>query len=246
MTSSSFEAEGAQGSLEPMTPQLQTARILIVDDDPQIRGFLEAGLGEMGMTIATAGDGQTALEQLRSDSFDMVLLDVMLPDILGWDLLATLREEGIDTPVILVTARDGVDERIKGLLMGGDDYVVKPFVFNELWARIQAVLRRRRPSTASRVGDLVLDHMKGSVTRADVPVELTRVEMALLRRLLEDTGTAVSRSDLLKSVWNIDFDPGTNIVEVHIRRLRHKVDKPFGKPLIHTVRGQGYVIEDRD
>jgi DNA-binding response OmpR family regulator len=229
-----------------MAPQVQSARILIIDDDPQIRGFLEAGLGEMGMSVDTAGDGNSALQQLRDGTYDMVLLDVMLPDILGWDLLATMREEGIDTPVILVTARDGVDERIKGLLMGGDDYVVKPFVFNELWARIQAVLRRRRPSTASRVGDLVLDHMKGAVSRNETSIELTRVEMALLRRLLEDMGKAVSRADLLQSVWNIDFDPGTNIVEVHIRRLRHKIDKPFSKPLIHTVRGQGYVIEDRD
>ncbi len=246
MTGSSSGGAPHEGSLARMTPDMQTARILVIDDDPRIRGVLEDGLSEMGMEIVTAGDGAAALEKLRSDTFDMVLLDVMLPDILGWDLLSTLREEGVETPVILVTARDAVDERVKGLLMGGDDYVVKPFVFSELWARIQAVLRRHRPAMETRVGDLVLDHMKGTVTRAGQPVDLTRVEMALLRRLLEDAGHVVSRSELLTSVWNIDFDPGTNIVEVHIRRLRHKVDKPFEKPLIHTVRGQGYVIEDRE
>ncbi len=228
-----------------MTPDTLAAHILIVDDDPQIRGFLEAGLVETGMSIDSAANGAEALELLRANTYDMVLLDVMLPDILGWDLLATMRNEGMETPVILVTARDAVDERIKGLHLGGDDYVVKPFVFNELCARIQAVLRRRGPGMESRVGDLVLDHRKGSVQRAGVAIDLTRVEMALLRRLLEDAGEAVSRSDLLHSVWNIDFDPGTNIVEVHIRRLRHKVDKPFETPLIHTLRGQGYAIEDR-
>jgi two-component system copper resistance phosphate regulon response regulator CusR len=229
-----------------MQTETFSGRLLVIDDDPQIRAFLDEGLTEMGMQIDTAEDGLSGLKKLRHESFDMVLLDVMLPDITGWELLAALDEEGIDTPVILVTARDAVDDRIKGLLMGGDDYVVKPFVFNELCARIQAVLRRKSPSMESRVGDLCLDHLRGAVKRGAVSIDLTRVELSLLMRLMEGGQQVVSREELLKSVWNIDFDPGTNIVEVHIRRLRQKIDKPFEKSLLHTVRGQGYVLEDRE
>jgi two-component system copper resistance phosphate regulon response regulator CusR len=228
-----------------MTTEVQTARILVIDDDPKIREVLQDGLTQMGMEIETAADGLSGLERLQAGSFDMILLDVMLPDIQGWDLLTRLRQLGIHTPVILVTARDAVDERIKGLLLGGDDYVVKPFVFNELVARIQAVLRRKHQNMEWRVGDLVLDHLQGRVRRGRSELDLTRVELGLLRRLMERRGHVVSREDLLKSVWGIDFNPGTNLVEVHIRRLRHKVDRPFGRPLIHTMRGQGYVIEDR-
>lgn len=228
-----------------MSTEVQTARILVIDDDPKIREVLQDGLTQMGMEIETAADGLSGLERLQAGSFDMILLDVMLPDIQGWDLLTRLRQLGIHTPVILVTARDAVDERIKGLLLGGDDYVVKPFVFNELVARIQAVLRRKTQNMEWRVGDLVLDHLQGRVRRARSELDLTRVELGLLRRLMERRGHVVSREDLLKSVWGIDFNPGTNLVEVHIRRLRHKVDRPFGRPLIHTMRGQGYVIEDR-
>jgi len=229
-----------------MQTETFSGRLLVIDDDPQIRAFLEEGLTEMGMQVDTAENGLSGLKMLRHESFDMVLLDVMLPDITGWELLAALDEEGIDTPVILVTARDAVDDRIKGLLLGGDDYVVKPFVFNELCARIQAVLRRKSPSMESRVGDLCLDHVRGAVKRGEVSIDLTRVELSLLMRLLEGGQQVVSREELLKSVWNIDFDPGTNIVEVHIRRLRQKIDKPFDKPLLHTIRGQGYVLEDRE
>jgi two-component system copper resistance phosphate regulon response regulator CusR len=228
-----------------MSTDVQTARILVIDDDPRIREVLRDGLTQMGMEIETAEDGLSGLERLQAGSFDMILLDVMLPDIQGWDLLTRLRQLGIHTPVILVTARDAVDERIKGLLLGGDDYVVKPFVFNELCARIQAVLRRKAQNMEWRVGDLVLDHLQGRVRRGRAELDLTRVELGLLRRLMERRGHVVSREDLLKSVWGIDFNPGTNLVEVHIRRLRHKVDRPFGRPLIHTVRGQGYVVEDR-
>lgn len=220
-------------------------KILIADDDPKYRAFVSRGLSESGMVSAIAHDGESALELLRREKFDLVLLDVMLPGIQGWDVLEKMREEGIDVPVIFVTARDGVDERVKGLRMGGDDYIVKPFAFAELLARIHVVLRNRRRGASLHVGDLAIDLLEGSVKRAAQKIDLTRVEFQLLRCLAEHKGEVLSRAVLLQSVWGIDFDPGTNMVEVQIRRLRRKIDEPFGTPLIHTVRGSGYVLEAR-
>ena len=220
-------------------------RVLVVDDDPKLRNYLSRGLGESGYDSRTADCGEAALEALRAESFDVVLLDVMLPDAEGWDVMASLRSEGFAVPVIWVTARDALDERIRGLRMGGDDYVVKPFALAELLARIEAVLRRREQSLALRVGGLEIDHRLGRVVREGVEIDLTRTELGLLKRLAEQPGHAVTRTELLKAVWNIDFDPGTNMVDVHIRRLRQKVDRPFARPLIHTVRGEGYSLEDR-
>ena len=222
------------------------ARILVVDDDPKVRVFLERGLEESGMLCTTAESGERALALLRAQSFDLVLLDVTLPGIQGWDVMESLRAEGRELPVIWVTARDAVDERIKGLQMGGDDYVVKPFAFAELLARIHAVLRRRRDSLRTQVGDLEIDHLRGLVTRAGTTLDLTRTELSLLKRLVDGSGEPVSRIDLLQAVWGIDFDPGTNVVEVHIRRLRKKVDDPFEQALIHTVRGSGYALHAED
>ncbi|RKY18409.1 MAG: DNA-binding response regulator [Planctomycetota bacterium] len=219
--------------------------VLIVDDDPKLRDYLARGLGESGYATRTAADGESALDALREAPADIVLLDVMLPDMHGWDVLTAMREEGLGAPVIFVTARDALDERIRGLRLGGDDYVVKPFALTELLARIEAVLRRDERSLVARVGDLEIDHRHGRVTRAEQTLDLTRTELGLLRRLAEAGGRAVSRSDLLTAVWGIDFDPGTNIVDVHIRRLRQKVDAPFERPLVHTVRGEGYALEDR-
>lgn len=219
-------------------------KILIVDDDPKIRSFVSRGLQESGIECETAEDGESALASLRRGPFDLVLLDVMLPGIQGWDVLAELRREGLSVPVIWVTARDEVGERVKGLQLGGDDYVVKPFAFAELLARIQAVSRRHAKSQVRRVADLELDPVAGTVRRAGRLLDLTRMEYALLRRLIEQSGQALSRGELLKSVWGIEFDPGTNVVDVHVRRLRRKVDAPFGQPLIHTVRGSGYRLSE--
>jgi DNA-binding response OmpR family regulator len=219
-------------------------KILIVDDDPKIRSFVSRGLQESGIECESAEDGETALGRLRSQPFDLVLLDVMLPGIQGWDVLAALRREGRNVPVIWVTARDGVDERIKGLELGGDDYVIKPFVFAELLARIQAVRRRHALSEVRRVADLEIDPVAGTVRRGGRLLDLTRLEFTLLRKLAESAGRAVSRGELLKTVWNIEFDPGTNVVDVHVRRLRRKVDAPFPVPLIHTVRGSGYRLAE--
>jgi two-component system copper resistance phosphate regulon response regulator CusR len=220
-------------------------KILIVDDDPKLLAYVSRGLSESGMECQTAGDGETALELLRREPFDLALLDVMLPGMQGWDVMETLHREGIAVPVIWVTARDALEERVRGLHMGGDDYVVKPFAFAELLARIQAVLRRRDKSHRRRIGDLEIDPLAGTVRRAGKPLDLTRTEFALLRQLAERCGETISRSELLHTVWGIDFDPGTNVVDVHIRRLRRKVDEPFDAPLIHTVRGAGYALAAR-
>lgn len=221
-------------------------RILTVDDDPKIRSFVSKGLVESGMECETAPDGETALELLRARRFDLVLLDVMLPGLQGWDVLAALRRQGHDVPVIWVTARDALEERVKGLRMGGDDYIVKPFAFDELVARIHAVLRRRSEVHRVKVADLEIDPLSGAVRRGGRQLDLTRIELALLRALAERAGEAVSRAALLQRVWGISFDPGTNMVDVNIRRLRQKVDAPFALPLIQTVRGSGYALAKPD
>jgi two-component system copper resistance phosphate regulon response regulator CusR len=217
-------------------------RILAVDDDPKVRSFVSKGLSESGMECETAPDGETALQLLRTRRFDLVLLDVMLPGLQGWDVLEALRREGNVVPVIWVTARDALEERVRGLRSGGDDYVVKPFDFAELVARIHAVLRRRAASHRLRVLDLEIDPLAGTATRAGKALDLTRTEFSLLRALAEQMGETVSRTALLQQVWGIDFDPGTNMVDVHIRRLRRKVDAPFERALIQTVRGSGYAL----
>jgi two-component system copper resistance phosphate regulon response regulator CusR len=217
-------------------------RILAVDDDPKIRTFVSKGLGESGMECETAPDGESALEILRARRFDLVLLDVMLPGLQGWDVLETLRREGQDVPIIWVTARDALEERVRGLRMGGDDYIVKPFAFEELVARIHAVLRRRAEGHRVRVADLEIDPLAGTVKRAGKALDLTRIEFGLLRALAERAGEPVTRAALLQQVWGISFDPGTNMVDVHIRRLRRKVDAPFDVPLIQTIRGSGYAL----
>jgi len=220
-------------------------RILIVDDDPKYRSFVSKGLSESGMVCDLAENGTVALELVKEREYDVVLLDVMLPGLQGWDVLERMRADEIDVPVIFVTARDAVDERVKGLRLGGDDYIVKPFAFAELVARIHVVLRGRRRRVEIKVGDLRLDLMKGEVSRAGERIDLTRTEYSLLRCLAEKRGEPISRTRLLESVWGFDFDPGTNVVEVQIRRLRRKIDEPFDRPLVHTVRGVGYVVEDR-
>lgn len=218
-------------------------KILIVEDDPKARSYLAKGLSESGMSCTLAPDGATALRLLGAQAFDVVLLDVMLPDLDGWQVLERMRGDGIHSPVIFLTARDAVDERVRGLRMGADDYVVKPFAFAELLARIHTVLRRRQQTGRIRAGGLELDPLSGQVTRDGRQTELTRTELQLLRCLLERRGRVTSRAHLLKAVWGLEFDPETNVVEVHVARLRKKLDDPDGAPLIRTVRGEGYVID---
>ena len=218
-------------------------RILVVDDDPKLREYVAAGLVESGGECATASDGESALELLKNDpkSFDLILLDVMLPAKSGWELLDDLRERGQETPVIFVTARDTVEERVKGLKLGADDYVIKPFAFSELLARIEVVIRRRRMLLPIEVRDLRLDLGKRAAYRGEHRIDLSPREFDLLLGLVRAEGRTLSRADLLRDVWGFEREPETNLVDVHIGRLRRKLDR-YGTALIETVRGSGYRI----
>lgn len=216
-------------------------RLLIVDDDPKLRNYVCAGLEQSGIEGVSAPDGQSALAILEDDSrgFDLILLDVMMPEITGWDLLADLRERGRETPVIFVTARDSVEERVRGLRLGADDYVIKPFAFQELIARIEVVIRRRKELPPIEVGDLRLDLARRQARRADKALDLSPREFDLLLALVRAEGRTLTRMELLRDVWDIAGEPATNLVDVHIGRLRRKLDA-HGTSLIHTVRGEGY------
>jgi DNA-binding response OmpR family regulator len=214
---------------------------LIVDDDPKLRNYVCAGLEQSGIEGVPAPDGQSALAILEDDSrgFDLILLDVMMPEVTGWDLLADLRERGRETPVIFVTARDSVEERVRGLRLGADDYVIKPFAFQELIARIEVVIRRRKELPPIEVGDLKLDLARRQARRGETSIDLSPREFDLLLALVRAEGRTLSRTELLRDVWGIEGEPATNLVDVHIGRLRRKLDA-HGPSLIHTVRGEGY------
>jgi two-component system copper resistance phosphate regulon response regulator CusR len=213
---------------------------LIVDDDAKFRGYIGRGLQESGLDCSSAGDTDEALELLCRGHFDVILLDVMMPGRSGWEFLQDLRRRDQQTPVIFLTARHAVEERVKGLRLGADDYIIKPFEFSELLARIEVVLRRR-PRAALEVGDLRLDLSRRVVERGGRRIRMTPQEFDLLRVLVEARGRVLSRSELLREVWNVDFDPGTNVVQVQVARLRRKIDA-CGPPLIQTVVGRGYAI----
>ncbi len=219
-------------------------RLLVVDDDPKFRAFVAAGLEQSGNQCETVPDGGAALERLAQATqagFDMILLDVMMPVKNGWEFLNEIRERGRETPVIFVTARDSVEERVKGLRLGADDYIIKPFAFEELLARIDSVVRRRKSLAPIELGDLRLDLAHRSVARAGHKVDLSPREFDLLRVLLTQPEKVFSRAELLLEVWGIDFDPGTNVVDVHVARLRRKLERT-GAAVIQTSRGEGYRI----
>ncbi len=220
-------------------------RCLVVDDDPKFRSYVSSGLEQWGIACQTAPDGAAALEvldQVGEGAFDLILLDVMMPVKTGWELLHDLRERGRETPVIFITARDTVEERVKGLKLGADDYIIKPFAFEELLARIDAVIRRRQSLPPLEYADLQLDLGRRLALRGGKKIELSPREFDVLRWLVMHHDRVVSRTELLHEVWGIDFDPETNVVDVHVARLRKKIDK-HGRPLIQTVRGEGYVIQ---
>jgi two-component system OmpR family response regulator len=219
-------------------------RLLVVDDDPKFRNYISGGLRESGSECEVAADGEAALKLLEEPGrppFDLILLDVMMPVQNGWDLLHDLRSRGRETPVIFVTARDAVEERVKGLKLGADDYIIKPFAFDELLARIDAVIRRRKALTPIEYGDLKLDLARRTVVRNGKAVDLSPREFDLLRTLVQNHDRVMTRVELLHEVWGIDFDPETNVVDVHVARLRRKLDRQ-SEPLIHTIRGEGYKI----
>ncbi len=222
--------------------------ILIVEDDRRTSAYLTKGLAENGFTVDTSDRGEEGLNIACSGGYDLVILDVMLPERDGWSILSEMRRRGKQTPVIFLTARDAVPEKVKGLELGADDYLVKPFAFSELLARVRSLLRRsptRQPDTM-RIADLVIDLPRHKVTRGGSRLELTPKEFALLLLLVRRAGEVLSRTLIAEMVWDINFDSETNAVDVAIRRLREKVDDPYSNKLIHTVRGVGYVLEERN
>jgi two-component system copper resistance phosphate regulon response regulator CusR len=222
-------------------------RVLVVEDERKTAEFLRKGLAENGFVADVATDGEGGLDLARLGVYDVLILDVMLPRLDGWSLLAELRRDGCHTPVLFLTARDEVADRVKGLDLGADDYLVKPFAFSELLARIRSLLRRppARQSDVTVVADLAVDHLGMKAARGDRPLQLAPKEFALLSLLARRAGEVLTRSIILEQVWDMAFDSDANVVDVAVRRLRRKVDDPFPLKLIHTVRGAGYVLEDR-
>ncbi len=218
-------------------------RILIVEDEPKIATFLRKGLTENGF----AGNGRDGLHLAGAGAFDLVILDIMLPDLDGWSVLQSLRREGKATPVLYLTARDAVDDRVRGLELGADDYLVKPFAFSELLARVRTVLRRGpvRQAEGVRVADFEIDFVRHRASRGGRALDLTPKEFALLSLLARRAGEVLSRTVIAEQVWDMNFDSETNVVDVHVRHLRSKLDDPCEQKLIHTVRGVGYVLEAR-
>ncbi len=224
-------------------------RILLVEDDTQVAGFIQKGLRQEGYAVDHADNGEDGLHLASTEPYDAAIVDIMLPKLDGLALIERLRKRKITTPVLVLSARSSVDDRVRGLQIGGDDYLVKPFAFSELLARLQALLRRARaisePTTLT-VGDLTLDLVRRKVTRRGAPIELQAKEFALLEYLMRNAGRIVSKTMIMEHVWDYNFDPQTNVVEARICRLRDKVDRPFQKKLIHTIRGAGYVLEAKD
>jgi two-component system OmpR family response regulator/two-component system copper resistance phosphate regulon response regulator CusR len=219
--------------------------LLLIEDDTVLGQAIQRGLSESGHACRWARNGQRGLEQATSQKFDAVILDLMLPDLSGKDVLAQMRAAGVRTPVMILTALGSVEERVQGLNAGADDYLVKPFAFPELMARLTAICRRTqdRPGSTLTVGPLTLDLATRRVTRGDVDITLTPTEFSLLEYLMRYTGQVVTRKMLCEHLWEADWEGVTNVVEVHINRLRGKIDKGFDEPLIQTVRGRGYVLK---
>lgn len=219
--------------------------LLLVDDDPKFRAFMQKGLRESGLAVEVAESGERALELVErspAGSFDLLLLDVMLPQSSGWEVLARLRQRGDPTPVIFLTARSAVEERVKGLKLGADDYVIKPFEFSELLARIEAVRRRHARPTRLELGPLQLDLERHAVTCRGVRIEMSPREFDLLLALGRARGRVVTREELLRTVWGMDFEPGTNVVNVLVARLRRRLE-PWAPELVRTVVGAGYALD---
>ena len=220
-------------------------RVLLVEDDQKIAAFILRGLKAESFAVDHAADGQDGLHLALTEPYDAAIVDIMLPKLDGLRLIETMRQEKISTPVIILSARDSVDERVKGLQIGGDDYLTKPFAFSELLARVQALIRRSTGAaepTKLSYADLSMNLITREVYRADTRIELQPLEFALLEYLLRNAERVVSKTMIMEHVWDYHFDPQTNVVESRIYKLREKVDRGFDRKLIHTVRGVGYVI----
>jgi two-component system copper resistance phosphate regulon response regulator CusR len=220
--------------------------LLIVEDEAKTRAYLTKGFVEAGFSVDAAGDAEEARHILEGAKFDLFICDVMLPGEDGWSLVRSLRQGGLQIPVLFLTARESVHDRVAGFDAGGDDYLIKPFAFAELLARVRALLRRRGemvPLTL-HAADLTIDPIRRNVTRGASEIHLTNLEFSLLVMLVERKGEALTRTEIAERVWDLNFDTGTNVVDVAIRRLRQKVDDPHPVKLIHTVRGVGYVLRE--
>lgn len=221
--------------------------ILIIEDEKKTAAYLWKGLSESGFVVDVADQGEDGLHLARTGHYDFVILDVMLPERDGWSVLSEIRRSGRQTPVLFLTARDSVQDRVKGLDLGVDDYLVKPFAFSELLARVRSILRRgpaRQPETL-RIAYLEIDLLQHTVARGGRRLDLTLKEFAFLSLLVRRTGEILSRALIAEQVWGMNFDSDTNVMDATVRRLQKKIDDPFPKKLIHTVRGVGYVLEDR-
>jgi two-component system, OmpR family, response regulator len=222
-------------------------RILLVEDDVKIASFVEKGLRAAGYAIDHAADGESGLQLALTEPYDAAVVDVMLPKLDGLSLIEKLRQKKINTPVIVLSAKDSVDDRIKGLQTGSDDYMTKPFAFSELLARVQALIRRASglsEPTKLIVGDLSMNLLTREVLREGRKIELQPIEFSLLEYLMRNAGRVVSKTMIMEHVWDYDFDPQTNVVEARISRLRDKIDRDFAQKLIHTMRGVGYVLRE--
>lgn len=222
-------------------------RVLVIEDDPEVAAYISKAFGERGANVDHRDDGRDGLLLASTENYDVMVIDRMLPGLDGLSILRTLRANGNKTPVIILSALGEVDDRVEGLQAGSDDYLAKPFAFSELHARVEALLRRggsEAPVTRLEVGDLAIDVLARRVTRAGKEIALQPREYRLLEFLMRHAGQVVTRTMLLEGVWDYHFDPQTNVIDVHISRLRAKIDREFDQPLLHTVRGAGYVIRE--
>lgn len=223
-------------------------RILLVEDDQRTAAFVEKGLKQAGYSVECAGDGEEGLSSALSADYDVIIADLMMPRMDGLTMIAELRRKKALTPVIILSAKGSVDDRVRGLQSGGDDYLAKPFSFSELLARIQALLRRASQTaepTKLQAGGLRMDLLTREVERDGQSIELQPLEFSLLEYLMRNAGRVVSKTMIMEHVWDYNFDPGTNVVEARISRLREKIERHFARPLIHTMRGVGYVLREK-
>jgi two-component system OmpR family response regulator len=224
-------------------------KVLLVEDNLDTARFIIKGLKQEGFIVDHAIDGESALLMVANGIYDVMIVDIMLPKFDGFVLIRKIRQNGLKTPILVLSAKDSVDDRVKGLQIGADDYLVKPFAFSELVARINSLIRRTNQTaepTTLIVGDLRLDLARHKVFRGGREIQLQPKEFALLEYLMRNAGRVVSKTMIMEHVWDYNFDPQTNVVEAGICRLREKIDRPFKKKLIHTIKGLGYVLEERD
>lgn len=222
-------------------------RILLIEDEAKVARFIQKGLVAEGYEVETASDGKTGEKKAKSAEYDFIILDILLPKKNGFEVLQSLRKGGNKTPILVLTARSGTEDIVQGLDLGADDYLTKPFAFNELLARVRSLIRREtRSKTVLKVSDLQLNTVTHKATRNGTTIDLTSREYAMLEFLMRNGGRLITRQQLAKEVWGFDFDPGTNIVDVYVNHLRKKIEQKSEKKLFHTVRGRGYYLSDKE